>query len=193
MHPEAMKRLFLLFASSALLACVAHDDTTFQAQPPGNTTGPTRFVVDAGLVTLSDAKGVVLGGGGEQISPEAGVQPDLAPDLAALDAGGIGSPCNLLIQDCPTGAVPLGCYPVNGAGVCQRAGQSPELAACNPQDPDPECAPGMVCYVSKVRGYSCTHFCTLDPNVVGSTCDSSSRNPLCRSLPGSATVGYCSD
>jgi hypothetical protein len=192
-----MKRMAVVFAGaalcSALLACVAHDNTNFPTPPPpGDATSPARIVVDSGLVIFSEDDGGAnpdIGGVGE-ITHDARALPDSSPDLATPDLGGVGSPCDLLAQKCAGGQA---CYPVSGAGVCSPAGTFPELVGCNPDDPYPECQRGLTCVVSKVLGYECTRLCSMDPNVAGPVCDVTSKNPVCQPLPGSKTVGFCSD
>ena len=193
MHPESMKRLVMLLASSALLACVTHDDTTFQAQPPGSTTGPTRFIVDAGLVILSDARGVVLGGGAGQTSPEAGVQPDLAPDLPASDAGGIGTPCDVFATATTIPPTPcLGnqqCSPNrDGTGSCQRRGSVSAGGFCT-TDPDQACDRQLFCATLDGLNTTCVNLCRLGQPTTGYCVDSTGSK--CVRLGTSETVGYC--
>ena len=102
MHPRFMKRSAVVFAGgalcSALLACVVHDDTNFPNPPqPGDAASPTRIVVDSGVVILSEDDGgsVPVGGAGGEFTPDAAALPDLSPDLATAELGGIGSICDL--------------------------------------------------------------------------------------------------
>jgi hypothetical protein len=191
MHPRFMKRSAVAFAGgalfSALLACVAHDNTNFPTlPPPGDATSPARIVVDSGLVIFSDDDGgsVPVGGAAGEITPDARALSDLATDLATPDLGGVGSSCDVFAQKCTAGN---GCYPnSDGTGTCLLAGTLSAAVRCTGGTQTPECAAGLTCSPA----FLCTSLCHMDQPVTG--CEGS-ITPLCQKLGTSNKVGFCSD
>lgn len=181
---------------SALLACVAHDDTNFATPPqPGDAASPTRTVVDSGVVTIpDDAGGGVIGiGGTGEYTPDAAVLPDSSPDLATAELGGIGSICDLFGTNnsifCGLGN---GCYPnpANGTGTCQTQ-QGRALAAgvnCIPDSTSQACGPQLICNPN----YVCANLCHYGSSaaVVNADCGDS-IGAGCSKWAGSDTIGYC--
>jgi hypothetical protein len=187
MLPGAMKCLAVAFAGacSVLSACVMHKDTTFAPPPlPAETTSATRIVVSSGVVTLScDGTGTVPGsqGAGES-TPDAGIAPDLLPDLATPDLSGVGSTCHPLLQDCQNKA--LVCYPgATGTGFCTPpTGSGAETAKCTESS---DCASGYYCG----NGRAASNICLLLCDVENPGCVKSSP---CVEVPGfKDNTGYC--
>jgi hypothetical protein len=198
MHPRFMRSLVLAFAGSnaVLLACVVHDDTNFQNSPhPTDTIPPTRPVVfDSGVVTLlDDAGGGPSGiGSGEQFTPDAAEEPDVASGLATPDSGGLGANCDVFDQT--TCAAPWGCLPnpAEGTKTCQDLGTNHVLpiystgCSLSPSTSELTCRAGLVCVT--LNGIaSCTNLC--HPKNPAGECLGSTMN-TCVNL-GATDVGYC--
>jgi hypothetical protein len=196
MHPRSMKRLAVAFAggSALLLACAVHDDTNFPNPPqPTHTTPPVRnVVVDSGVVTLRDDAGggpSDIGGGGE-LTPDAGEEPDVAPEIEAPASGGPGDSCDVFNQ--ATCKANLGCFPnpTEGTQTCQPLGTNHVLqiySFCTlaPGPTDAACIPGLVC-VSASGFTSCTALCHY-PNSTGEC----TAGNTCKKLGILTNVGYC--
>ena len=192
MHSGFLKRMAIGLAGGSvlLLACVVHDDTNSAAPPepvPADTTPPTRFAVDSGLVTLvgDGTEGIPGGGVAGGGASDAGTLPDSGAEVAPPDVAGIGSACDVFVTNsCGT---LNGCYPnANGTGTCLRAGTLPATARCTGESLTPQCAPGLTCS----PGFLCEPLCHLVQPVTG--CEGS-ITPLCQKLGSSNTVGFCSD
>jgi hypothetical protein len=180
MHAEFANHWALALACPLLLACSVHDKTNYQAPPPPTeTTSPTRFTVDSGVVTLGDdAMGPDIeppvGG-----TPDAGAEPDLGPDLPRLP--GLGTLCDLFIQGCgPEQA----CYPgSDGIGTCQVRGSLLSRFPCTPAADtyETKCAQGLTC-----AGGFCARLCHYTPDL-----GPASGQCTCMPLGTSPTVGVC--
>ena len=187
MHPRLMKHSAVAFTAgcSLLLACVVNDNKTFPAAPPpAETTPPTRFLVDSGVVTLTgNGGGTIPGiGGAGATTPDAREVPDSGPDVAPPDLGGIGAPCDVFAQACGTG---YGCYPrQDGTAICDQAGFLFGGSRCIGDSPDSRCIPGMTC-----ANNVCTGLCHLNQASISECADS--PGSTCVRLGTSTTVGVC--
>jgi hypothetical protein len=190
MHPRLMKHLAIAFVggSAVLLACVVHNDTTSPVQPepvPADTTPPTRFVVDSGLVTFSgDGATTVPGiGSAGATTPDARELPDSGPDVATPDLGALGSSCDVFAQNCGTG---YGCYPrQDGTAICDIAGTLFGGSQCIGDSPDSRCRPGMTC-----ANNICSGLCHYGQASV-TECGDSIGSTCARFGPQGSTVGVC--
>jgi hypothetical protein len=179
-----MNRLAVAFtgACSLLLACVVHDDATFQNPPPSTESPPTRSLLDAGLFVLSDDGGeVIVGGGAGTYTPDAAEVVDAA--TAAPDLAGLGLTCHPLLGDCLNQT--LVCYPgANGTGFCYPPGSGGELANCSQSS---DCVGGYYCG----NGRTASNICMLLCDVANPGCVKSSP---CVQVPGfKDNTGYCSE
>jgi hypothetical protein len=189
MHPRLMKHSAVAFTAgcSLLLACVVNDNKTFPAAPPpAETTPPTRFLVDSGVVTLTGNGGGTIPGIGSAgaTTPDAGELPDSGPDLATPDLGALGSSCDVFAQACGT---QNGCYPKSdGTAICLSAGGLPGGSQCFPTGdlPESRCRPGMTC----ANGI-CSGLCHYGQASVTECGDS--IGSTCAKLGISTTVGVC--
>ena len=191
MHPRFMKRSAVALAGgtllSALLACVAHDDTKFPNSPqPGDATSPARIVVNSGVVIFSDddGGGVPVGGGAGETTPDARALPDSSPDVATADLGGVGSTCRPLVQtDCTNRNPALACYPgVDGTGFCTFPnGTAISPAGCTDSS---DCASGYYCGNGRT-----SRMCLLLCDVDNPACVKGS--PCVEVLGFKDNTGYC--
>ncbi|HEX7596656.1 MAG TPA: hypothetical protein VF518_00485 [Polyangia bacterium] len=189
-----MNPLWLVLGGSVLLACVTHEASTSQPPlAPLDNTGPTRYGVDSGLVTLAlDALDIVPGGGAGLFTPDAATPPDLASVLPVLDAGGIGASCDVFAT--PTTTPPTTCgtglqcspNPADGTGTCQQRGSSQALEACDLSGN--RCGARLVCFTLNGTS-SCTNLCRLGQPTAGYC--SNSIGYTCARLGQSSAVGYC--
>lgn len=155
-------------------------DAGFVAHDSG-ALADSGVVVDAGAVidagTAADA-GFTAADAGAQ-SPDAGQGADAGVDS---DAGpGVGSACDVLTQNCPSG---LGCYlvsltPLPEVWQCYTAGTVPFGGSCATQN---DCGPGSVCLNG--AGYGCLQVCRY-PN------GSCSGGLPCQPLSPNGNHGYC--
>jgi hypothetical protein len=190
-----MKRTAAVFAGgtlfSALLACVAHDDTNSANPPqPGDAAFPIRTVVDSGLVTFSDddGGGVPVGGDAEEITPDARARPDSSPDLATAELGGIGSFCDLFGKNVTYCGTKNGCYPslANGTGTCQAQQGRTLDPGINCDPAAPLCGPQLICNSSSVCANLCHYGASA--SVLNADCGGSIGGQC---IKWSDTVGYC--
>ena len=195
MYPRFMKPSAVAFAGgcTVLLACAAHDNTTFpNPPPPTETIPPIRTAVDAGLVIFSDDGGEGVSGGGAGAStPDAGEEPDVAPQPSLPDVGGPGTTCDVfasrkscsdVLQCNPNCALKKQCNPTSdGTGTCQDMGSVFETGFCDPLN-GLFCNSGLVCV-----GTVCTSLCHYpSPADCGG-----SVGYACKRWQSSETVGYC--
>lgn len=144
-------------------------------------------VADSGVVV--DAGSVIDAGTAPDVgftATDAGAQgPDAGPSADAgidSDAGpGVGSACDVLTQNCPSG---LGCYlvsltPLPEVWQCYTAGTVPFGGSCATQS---DCGPGSVCLNG--AGYGCLQVCRY-PN------GSCSGGLPCQPLSPNGNHGYC--
>jgi hypothetical protein len=183
MRSGFMKCALVGLASSVLLGCVKHDDSTFPNTPPPASSAPTtRYVVDSGLVTLSmDAVGSGPGAIGS-FTPDAKELPDSTRDLPSSDLPGLGAPC----ADPVAGTGCQGkysCFVVaaTGQATCQDSTDRISLtgATCSPGGTD--CRPGLFC-----PSGSCVSMCH-----VASPAECSGSG-FCHTIgPVGSLFGYC--
>jgi len=204
--------VFAVGAACALpITCSVHDKTSYEPPPaPVDTTPPTRFAVDSGVVTLvgdttettpgigdaggSDGTGIIPGvadaGGG---TSDGGYPQDSGTYVPPPRPGEPGWPCDVFFQGCGS----LGCYPdANGLGTCQVAGKLFGDARCDPMGglPETKCLPPMICLNSQCTPL-CHYYVGWQPmysQLDGTEIDDCAYNGgMCRPMGTSLKVGVC--